>query len=126
MYKRWQYGSGYKHNRELYRDIIAFGWNNFNQEVVDTANTLKEALQKEREWILRYKSNEPEYGYNFNTNKNSEPKAKTYIKCVETGELFESMAAAGREYGISREAIRVAIGRGHRSAGYHWEKITVI
>ena len=110
----------------MYSDIVAFGWNNFVHEVIDTAETLEEASKKEGEWILKFRSNEPEYGYNSHINKNNAPKAKNCIRCVETGDIFDSMAAVGRELGVTREAVRKAISNGYKCGGYTWEKITII
>ena len=85
--------------------------------------TKSEATKRERYYILLYRSNEPEFGYNKSTNFSSAPKAKKYIRCVETGELFESMVAAGEAYGVSSEAIRKAIMKNTRCRNKHWEKV---
>lgn len=45
------------------------------------------------------------------------------VKCVETGEIFESMAAAGKKVNKSRVSISGAIRRNGTCGGYHWEVI---
>lgn len=123
LHKRWDYGSGYKDNKTLYNDILEYGWRNFTHEVIAKVETKEEATQIERNYILQYKSNQPEYGYNKHTNESSQPKLRSYIKCVETGELFEGMAEAGQKYGVSKSAISYAIKHNSPSARKHWEKV---
>lgn len=44
------------------------------------------------------------------------------IECVETGEIFSSIMAAGRAYNISYQAIASCLhGRGKTAAGKHWK-----
>lgn len=67
--KRWE-----EHRREslrdrfqthLYRAIRLYGWDNFQKEIIDTAETKEEANQKEIYWISFYHSFEDhEKGYN--------------------------------------------------------------
>ena len=46
------------------------------------------------------------------------------ILCVETGEVFDSQAAAAREKNICRQSIvNVLAGRQTIGGGYHWERI---
>jgi len=48
------------------------------------------------------------------------------VKCVETGEIFESMSAAAKSIGISSSGIKnVIIGKNHTAGGYHWEDAKV-
>ena len=49
------------------------------------------------------------------TQKNSHP-----VKCVETGEIFESIAAAAKWLKLSRENIKCSIRKNTRAGGYHW------
>lgn len=120
IYKRWQYGCGYKANKRLYEDILAYGWDNFKHEIIDTAETKEEALQKEREYILQFKSNVYDKGYNKNVKIS---KTYTYIRCVDTGEMFESMTAAGAACGRSKQAISYAIVNKTKCARKYWEKV---
>ena len=121
--RRWGYGCNYSKNIALTNDIMEYGWKNFQHEVLETVNTKSEATEKERYYILLYKSYEPEYGYNKSLNESSQPVVRTYIRCVETGVLYESMVAAGEKYGVTNEAIRQAIIKGWVSGGKHWEKV---
>lgn len=124
-YVRWQYGNGYKNQTRFFEDILQVGWNNIQHEILEEVETKREAEERERYYILLYRSNEPDFGYNINADKMIKAQMRPYIRCVETGEVFESMVAAGEKYGVSGEAIRTAINRKYRSANKHWEKITM-
>ena len=48
-------------------------------------------------------------------------KDKVRVRCVETGRVFESCAAAAKVYRLSRNGIWLAAKKGHRAANYRWE-----
>lgn len=62
--KRWRStGIGYK-EQAFWDAICEFGWRNISHEIV-AENLDRESAEKlEAELILKYKSNDPEYGYN--------------------------------------------------------------
>lgn len=62
--KRWQNGYGYKDNQHFYRAIKKYGWDNFDHEILYENLEENEALEKEKELIQFYKSNNCDYGYN--------------------------------------------------------------
>lgn len=121
LYKRWNYGSGYVQNKTLYSDILYFGWKNFKHEVLEEIETKEEAYQREREYVLAYRSNEPEYGYNKSTNASSQPKRYKYVRDIKTGELFETLAAAGTARGVTKQAISYAIKNKTPCKHHLWE-----
>lgn len=41
----------------------------------------------------------------------------------EDGRIYESLAEAARQHGVSGTAIRIAIKRGTRSGGYYWNRV---
>lgn len=46
------------------------------------------------------------------------------VKCVETGEVYESIAAAARALGIGKYGINlVLLGKQKTSGGFHWERV---
>lgn len=61
---RWNYGYGYKGNKEFFNDIIAYGWNNIIHEVVRSGLTETQAYELEKELIQKYDSMNPQKGYN--------------------------------------------------------------
>lgn len=140
LYKRWVNGSGYSNQTVFYKDILAFGWDNIKHEVLEEVATKEEAKERERYYILKYRSNEPEYGYNKNTNffscaspeeidkyKNQYKYSKranhqvVYNKliCIETGEEFLTYTEAGEAYGIDISSICKAAKGIRKSAGKH-------
>lgn len=50
-------------------------------------------------------------------------KARIPVVCVETGRIFESLAAAGCFTGFGHAKISTAIAHGRTSGGFHWRKI---
>lgn len=64
---RWGNGHNYKNNLHFYNAILKYGWDNIRHEILFTNLTKEEACQKEIELIARYKSNNPEFGYNHST-----------------------------------------------------------
>lgn len=64
---RWcSNGIGYKQNKEMYKDIQEYGWENITKRIIFKNLTLQQSLDKEKEMIIHYKSNIPKYGYNKN------------------------------------------------------------
>ena len=48
----------------------------------------------------------------------------TKIRCVETGEIYDSCAAAARAVGVHTYCINCCVnGTQKTSAGYHWERV---
>lgn len=45
------------------------------------------------------------------------------VRNLDTGEIFETVKAAGRQYGVSDNSIRNSITRNTKSAGFHWEYV---
>lgn len=50
-------------------------------------------------------------------------KTKQKVVCIETGEVFESLKAAGTRTGFGGGKISVAIARQKTSGGFHWRKL---
>lgn len=63
--KRWGNGNKYKTCRLVDRAIQKYGWENVEHKLLDTADTIEEAEEKERLYISLFKSNSAEYGYNI-------------------------------------------------------------
>ena len=90
---RWgKDGCNYKGNRRFYREIVKYGWNNFSHEVIEEvkANSsiaLKKKLDKiENDYILKYKSMLPKYGYNSAVRTN-----KLNLKLTQSAKRFISL-----------------------------------
>lgn len=63
--KRWGKGKNYSTCPLMARAIQKYGWENIKHEVIDTAETKEAAEAKERHYIKRFMSDQPEYGYNI-------------------------------------------------------------
>ncbi len=63
----------------------------------------------------------------FRGNKKRQQEAnhgpRAAVKCVETGEIFPSLTAAGARYGVDKRAIYSAVERGIVAATYHWVRL---
>ena len=63
---RWgRNGSGYKGHTHFRFAIDHYGWDNFEHVVVAEGLTKEEACQMEKDLIAKYKTNDPQYGYNL-------------------------------------------------------------
>ena len=61
---RWNAGNGYKYNKHFYDAIQKYGWENIKKDVLYSEISQEDAYMLEKELILKYRSNEREYGYN--------------------------------------------------------------
>lgn len=62
--KRWNNGQGYIKNEVMYNDILKYGWINIKKNILYKDLFWEEALEKEKELIINYKSHLKRYGYN--------------------------------------------------------------
>ena len=63
--KRWGYnGVNYKGSPHLWAAICKYGWDNFEHEIIYSKLTKEEACEKEKELIIKYKTQDTKYGYN--------------------------------------------------------------
>ena len=63
--KRWKKGNGYRSNQHFWRSICAYGWDAFTHEILMEGLSKEEASEAEMKLIEKYKSNDPEHGYNI-------------------------------------------------------------
>ena len=64
--KRWNKGKGYFNNEHFTRAIKKYGWDEgFSHEIILSGLTEKEASEKEKFYIRKYKTNNRDYGYNI-------------------------------------------------------------
>lgn len=65
----YEYKSAYNNNRYYNQYLLnafnKYGWDNFEFSVIDTAQSIDELNNKEIKYILDYKSNNKEFGYNI-------------------------------------------------------------
>lgn len=144
--QRWNYGYGYEQNLPFFAAIKEYGWRNIKKEVVGTGLTQSDAHALERSLIEKYKSTDPEYGYNraaggigttgFYPNKESREKmARSHIglqnHCVpvcqfgDNGVLvasYKSAKEASFATGINyKSIINCCSGVTKQAGGYTWK-----
>lgn len=69
---RWGHGgSGYRLQKYFWRAIEKYGWDNFKHDVLLRNLTKEEAVEKEKEYIAKYRSNNRKYGYNLTSGGDS-------------------------------------------------------
>lgn len=61
---RWYNGEGYVNNREFYKDIQIYKWNNIKHEIIAQVEDRETALRLEAVLIALLKTEDTNYGYN--------------------------------------------------------------
>lgn len=146
---RWQGGFGYASNTYMFVDIVRFGWDNFEHEILASGLSKTDALKLEQELITAHHSNWPDKGYNVAAKQlkprvvkpREDPRAEPTtvprdpseirswsgggstpkkVRCVELDIIYPSARAAARSIGVMPNSLRQAIAAGHRCHGYHW------
>lgn len=88
---RWgKNGIGYKLQPKFYRAIQKYGWDNFDHIIEEEGLSIEQALQLERQLILKYDS--INNGYNISTGGGFGYKKTVY--CITTNLFFNSVAEA--------------------------------
>lgn len=64
---RWNRGEGYKTNVHFYNAIKKYGWDNISHEIIADGLSKEDACNMEIDLIARYRSNDPNIGYNKST-----------------------------------------------------------
>lgn len=119
--RRWNNGYGYLdkengkyHQPLMARAIIQYGWLNVLHEIIESGLNKNEASQMERNLITKYKSNNPEFGYNMADGEltGQSEALKKYVrsmskstKCNQTGVIYPSMKEASRQTGICSSSV---------------------
>ncbi len=62
--ERWDRGRNYSKNTDFFNDIVKYGWGNIDKVVLHETEDEELASELEIAEILKYKSNQKEYGYN--------------------------------------------------------------
>ena len=119
VYKRWHGGSGYKNQKEFYKAISEFGWENIEHQIVAENVDLKTAGEKEQELIKKYDTQNPEHGFNTkNGGQTFGEHSEEFLDSLKdrmTGNTY----CLGRK--ISKDHIK-ALSNGRKLKGYEREK----
>lgn len=132
--RRWQKGSGYE--RTLFGNAIKkYGWDNFSHEIIAENLSKETACVMEKEMIAKYKSIDPEHGYNRSIGgtamyckplygKDNYRSSSVYRIDIKTGEKikFDTIREAADTMGINHRGIsKAALGIASTYKGYVWE-----
>lgn len=141
---RWRNGSAYARCALFSRAIKKYGWKAFQHGVIAQGLTQKEAENMEVALIAFHKSCDPKYGYNISlgghiaypnpseefkeklrlTNTGANNHKSIRVRCVETGEEYDSIHLAAKAMGLKKEGIcRVLSGRNKMTGGYSFEAV---
>lgn len=148
-YKRRCTPGNYKSSPYFYHAIKKYGWENFKHEILCFCDSQEKADDKEKYYIALYKSTNAQYGYNlseggdhkvilvgennsfYGKHHTEETKAllseqqrhigTKKVKCITTGEIFESAHYAAEWCGISKQGIQRCCVGGRPTAGKHPE-----
>ena len=136
--KRWRNGRGYSDNKPFFEDILLYGWNNFEHEIIDEADDIAKASLLENKYIIEYDAINPEKGYNnsiYNISKSrslnnslSKP-VHQYTIDGQYLKTFPSAAEAERQTGVNYSQISGCCHKTRKQAGgFQWsfEKVEMI
>lgn len=127
--QRWNNGNGYKYNKEFYKDIQKYGWNNIKHEIVLKTYYGWIARMNEKHLITQYKRDRKCYNL-VNEDKpcyqsqRKEPLKKVgkYTKSGKLIKIYNSATDAWRDGNINSSAIQSCCrGRIKTSGGYIWK-----
>ena len=126
--RRWQNGVGYESQTHFWRAIQKYGWENITHEILEKDLPMEEALNKEKEYILRYKSNNRKYGYNVLEGGTGvgniivNPVVQYYNN--EKVNFFESISHAAEEMNVTPGTIRNYIQSKDLPDNYRFEMLS--
>lgn len=109
IYDRWHYGAGYSRQTRFYNEILKFGWNNIQHEILEEVEDREEAKEREQYYIELFETYIPEKGFNVGGKNKAIHKQKFVVEIIETGQLFENQSAAAAWLGVSKQAVSIAI-----------------
>lgn len=77
---RWRRGNGYVKNIHFYRSIQKYGWENFEHNILAENVDEEQAKIIEKELIKKYKTTDPEHGYNVTLGGDTRQPCPEYVK----------------------------------------------
>lgn len=122
--KRADNGRGYAKCPFFNNAIQKYGLENFDVEILKDSLTLNEANYWEEYYIKKFNSTNRDKGYNLKDGgNNSESLNKKVVICLETKQVYSSLAEVEEKTGIGYCMVSDYCNhvRGYKSAGgYHW------
>lgn len=75
--KRWKNGMGYSYNEKFFSDIVKYGWDNFEHDILETDLSAPEAVSRESYYIKYFNSVVEGYNNSYGGNIPSEEGIET-------------------------------------------------
>ena len=129
---RFQGGKGYSNQERFYSDILKYGWQHFEHNLIKDGLTKEESKKLERDLITKYETWNPDKGYNtygsdWVPDSNMEIRLDRPVICVETGIEYESIPAATKEMRLTSNTciLRVVNNPTRKSRGFHWVQLPI-
>ena len=107
--RRAQNGKGYLTQRVFYNAIKKYGWDNIKHEVLEEKLSHKEACEKEKYYISKYKTTDRRCGYNITSGGDSATKKVNPVIQLFNNNIvnkFESISVASECLKLSRTTIK--------------------
>lgn len=98
--KRWGGGHGYRYHPYFWNAIQKYGWGNIKHEILLDGLSESEACEKEKEYILKYQSNNSTFGYNLTTGGES--------GYTISSESIEKISARAKRQAVEERELRSA------------------
>ena len=120
--ERWQNGRGYRNITDMWNDIIQYGWDNFDKEIIFETDDEHDAREREHIEIKLLTNAYNRYrGIKEYVPTGGERTPSKPVQCVETGIVYSSIKEAARQTGLSKTKISYCCrGIRKRTGGYHW------
>lgn len=99
--QRWQRGRGYMYNADFFSDILRYGWDNIQHEVICVCDNKISAHRVETALIAQYKSNDARYGYNVSIGGAGRTQVGKPVVCIDTGVVYETAKDAEKSTGAN-------------------------
>lgn len=129
---RWDNGNGYK-SQPVYKAICKFGWNNIKHNILYQDLSFIEAEKEEQRLILKYKTQDKDFGYNIeaggvngNIDKASCRRIAQYDLEGNLLTIYNSVSEAERKSDsfVSLSSINMCcLGKSRTAGGFLWEYI---
>ena len=97
---RWKEGFGYRTQTPFFTAIVKFGWLNIKHEIIKVSSR-EEMFNLERSLIERYKTTDPEFGYNVSKGCSArDPKSRQKRQPLSPEERYRIHVEACKKGGL--------------------------
>ena len=102
--------------------IKEFGKENVKIRILSEGLSIEEAPQREVDMIALFKTTDPERGYNKDKGGLGNAMSMCPVRCIETGEEFESFLKCAKDMNLDVRSVRhCCLGERKTHKGYHFE-----